>query len=200
MALTHRSFNSHKEAHYERLEYLGDRVLGLVLSHWLFDQFPESDQGEMSKKIHIHACQEMLAHICKIIGLQTYIRCGKSDGHVVQRPSIQSDVVESVIAALYLDGGLAAAQEFIYKHWDIHAKHNSLSFDNAKSQLQEWTATQNLPLPVYHLVRQTGQDHAPEFFIQLDVHGFECAKGQGHTRKIAERHAARVFLDRYVCK
>ncbi len=194
-ALTHRSMSPDNNS-YERLEFLGDRVLGLVLSQWLYARFSSADQGELTKRFHALARQEMLASICVDLGLHEHIH--HEAGDLSSRPSVQADIMEAIIAALYLDGGLQAAQAFIKEHWSVETSTPDNFYENPKSTLQEWTARQGLPLPEYLLVSRSGQDHAPEFLVELHVKGFASVTGQASSIKTAERQAAIIFLEKEV--
>jgi len=192
-AVSHKSLPT-AESSYERLEFLGDRVLGLVLSSWLYQHFQTADQGELTKRFHRLSCQDALAEICVRLGLQNYIRHEGGADSLADRPSVQADVTEALIAAIYLDGGLGAAEAFIRRFWPAEQDLPEDFTDNPKSGVQEWAAARSLSLPVYKLIKRSGQDHAPEFLVQLTVDGFVPVTASGTSRKGAERNAAARFL------
>lgn len=201
MALTHSSVADVGHESYERLEFFGDRILGLVLSAWLYKAFKSADQGELTNRFHALARGEYLAGICVKLGLQKCLLHEKGASTLAEQPSVQADIIEAVIAALYLDGGLNVAQKFIESHWQIEKTAPDRMAENPKSALQEWAAAQRLLLPKYDLISQTGSDHAPDFCVQVNVQGFTPQTGKGSSRKAAERAAATAFLKKYVlCK
>ena len=136
-ALSHRSIFSN-DLSYERLEFLGDRVLGLILAKHLFVEFKSDDQGDLTKRFHAQAKQSNLSEIAIKIGLHNFIVAEKGID-LSSQPSILADVVESLIAGLYLDGGLETAENFILKHWDWHGRVPEDTLHNPKSALQEWS-------------------------------------------------------------
>lgn len=196
-ALTHASWTGWTD-NYERLEFLGDRVLGLVLTDHLFSQFPDADQGELTKRYHHLSNETALARICKALGLQDFVIHAPSQDGLTARASVQADVVEAVIAAVYLDGGLAAAQRFILSNWTIPDDLPTQTDSNPKSELQEWAAAAKQDQPAYRVVGQTGTAHEPVFEVSVEISGIGRRTGEGMTRKQAEREAARRFLLSYV--
>lgn len=197
-ALTHSSVARTPSQSYERLEFFGDRILGLVLSDWLYQAFPQADQGELTTRFHALARQEYLAGICTTLGIQACLLQEKSNEKLADRPSVQADIIEAIIAALYLDGGLQAASTFIKAHWQVKEAVPDILSENPKSALQEWAAAQKIPLPDYQLISQTGSDHEPEFYVQVQLTGFPAETGKGRSRKTAERAAAALFLKTHI--
>ena len=198
-ALTHASWTGWTD-NYERLEFLGDRVLGLVLTDHLFSRFPEADQGELTKRYHYLSNEAALAAICQALTIQNFIICDPAQTGLATRVSVQADVIEAVIAALYLDGGLEAARRFILSNWTIPEELPNELDSNPKSELQEWAASAKYDRPVYQLIGQTGSAHEPVFKMSVELHGLGISTGEGRTRKQAEREAARRFLLQYVHK
>ena len=198
-AFTHASWTGWTE-NYERLEFLGDRVLGLVLTSHLFSRFPEADQGELTKRYHHLSNEAALAAICQALKIQDFIICDPAQTGLAMRASVQADVIEAVIAALYLDGGLEAARRFILSNWPIPDELPNELDSNPKSELQEWAASAKYDRPVYQLVGQTGSAHEPVFKMSVELSGLGICTGEGRTRKQAERDAARRFLLQYVHK
>ena len=196
-AFTHASRAGPKSS-YERLEFLGDRVLGLVLTDHLVHNFPHADQGELTKRYHHLSQEAALAQVCQRLGLQTLILHAPLQKGLSERESVQSDIIEAVIAALYLDGGLDVVRQFILTNWTIPEQLPTQAETNPKSELQEWAASENCELPVYRLVKQTGSAHEPAFKITVSIKGVGRCTGKGRSHKQAEREAARQFLLRYV--
>ncbi|MGB1394641.1 MAG: ribonuclease III [Candidatus Puniceispirillaceae bacterium] len=197
-ALTHSSIAPDPSKSYERLEFFGDRILGMVLSDWLYQAFPQADQGELTHRFHALARQEYLAGICTKLEMQNCLLHEKGSKRLAERPSVQADLIESIIAALYLDGGLAAAASFIKSHWQVKEAIPDVLAENPKSALQEWAAAQKIPLPAYQLVSQTGSDHEPEFCVRVQLAGFPAETATGRSRKTAERAAAALFLKTHI--
>ena len=198
-AFTHASWTGWSE-NYERLEFLGDRVLGLVLTSHLVSQFPQADQGELTKRYHYLSNEAALAAICQNLKLQQFIIHAPTQAGLVERASVQADIIEAVLAALYLDGGLAAARRFILANWTIPEELPTELDNNPKSELQEWAAARKCAHPTYQLLGQAGSAHEPVFAMSVEIAGIGRSTGEGGTRKQAEREAARQFLLRYVHK
>ena len=192
MALTHRSLRA-DEYSYERLEFLGDKVLALILSETLYHKFADADQGELTKRYHPLAKEGALAKIAVGIGLPSFI-LADGIGGVHERASVQSDVAEAIIAALYLDGGMAAAQKFVLTHWVFDDAVPDDRNENPKSALQEWAAARQLGLPAYNVLHKQGPDHELYFSVEVVLNGIHKAQGEGLSRKIAEQDAARNLL------
>ena len=192
-ALSHRSVFSANMS-YERLEFLGDRVLGLILAKHLFLEFDHDDQGKLTKRFHAQAQQSRLYEISQKIELQNYIIAEKRI-ELAMQPSIMADVVESVIAALYLDSGLEVAEQFILSYWNWQGDVPQDILHNPKSALQEWSEAQGLGLPTYELIKKTGPDHQACFTTKVVIEGFQPSMGTGASKKLSERDAARQFMD-----
>ena len=192
MALTHRSLRADKYS-YERLEFLGDKVLALILSEILYHKFADANQGELTKRYHPLAKESALATIAVAAGLPSFILSdGISDVH--ERTSVQSDVTEAIIAALYLDGGMEEARKFVLAHWVFDDAIPDDRHENPKSALQEWAAARQLGLPAYSVLDKQGPDHALYFSVEVVLNGVHKAQGEGLSRKIAEQDAARNLL------
>lgn len=191
-AITHKSCMSAK-VDYERLEFLGDRVLGLVISSALFAHFSNDDQGALTKRYHSLVQQDPLAALGEKLSLSTFIRSDKT-GQAKKRASVISDVVEAVIAAIYLDGGFDKAEQFILNHLDIKKTTADDKQANPKSALQEWALARKAALPHYEQVAMSGPDHAPQFIVSVSIDGFGSMEGHGASKKQAERDAARLLL------
>lgn len=197
-ALTHRSVNKDNN---ERLEFLGDSILGFVIANLLFQAFPNETEGKLSRlRAHL-VKEERLAEIAGELELGDYLILGpgelKSGGH--RRQSILADAFEAVIAAIYLDGGIESAQMFIItlyenrvKTADIHSSHK-----DDKTLLQEFLQSKKQALPIYVLDKTTGEEHHQLFYVSCHVNGITpVGKGRGSTRRKAEQEAAKALLQK----
>jgi|TARA_R100000005_G_scaffold96232_2_gene81628 ribonuclease-3 len=200
-AVTHSSLvkgkgNKPSRPDYDRLEFLGDRVLGLVISEELFRRFPNAESGQLSRRYNAQVRRETLAEIGLEMGLQDYIQMAgdlaASGGR--ENPAILEDVMEAIIAALYLDGGMQAARAFIKLKWWPRFDRKDASKKDAKSALQEWLAKTGRVLPVYAVVEETGPDHDRKFKVMVTVEGFSSTTGSGSSKRSAEQKAAAKML------
>ena len=192
-ALTHKSAEISVKGHYERLEFLGDRVLGLVISDALFHHFNTEDQGELTKRFHALVQQNALAKIAVMLELSQLIITDATK-QAAKQPSVLSDVIEALIAAIYLDGGYENAQRFILRYLDVTKTSSDDGEANPKSALQEWAMARKLPLPTYQLVAKSGPPHAPHFTVKAQIADGQEVTAQGASKKEAEQHAARALL------
>ncbi len=193
-AVTHSSFANEKRLGKnkcnERLEFLGDAVLELVSSEFLYAHYPDVPEGELTKKRASMVCEPSLAMSARDIRLQDYLLLGKGEETTGgrKRDSITSDALEAVIGAIYLDGGIENARDFILRFVLNDLEHKSLFYDS-KTVLQEIVQDQG-KVPQYVLTGCTGPDHDKCFFAEVHVSGKLCGKGKGHTKKAAEQAAA----------
>ncbi|QIB36406.1 ribonuclease III [Ancylobacter pratisalsi] len=183
---------------YQRLEFLGDHVLGLVVSDMLYRAFPNAEEGELSRRLADMVCEEACAEVARTMGVAPHIRLGsgeeRSGGR--ERSAILADIAESVLAAAYLDGGFPAAEAMVERFWRPRVKSPGGSVRDPKTALQEWAQARGLPPPTYRLVERSGPDHNPEFRIAVDVPGHEPAEGNGTSKQGAQKLAAAAFLQR----
>ena len=200
MALTHRSWANEQGLgeHYERAEFLGDAVLDLLVAHWLYSEYPEMAEGELSKLKSQLVSEPVLARWARALGLGTALRLGigedRSGGR--DKPSLLADVVEAVLGGIYLDGGLEAARQVI-EGWlssGPAAGFAELLSVDAKTTLQELAQSQGLDLPVYRHVSEKGPDHEKRFFVECWLGGQLISDGSGASKKQAEQSAARAAL------
>ena len=195
-ALTHAS--ARKGVDYQRLEFLGDRVLGLIISELLFSSFPEAPEGELSVRLNALVNAEMLASIAEEIGLPDFIATGAElralSGR--KRVNVRADVVEALIAALYLDGGFDAARAFVHRHWSEHAESAGAARRDAKTELQEWAHQVAGEAPTYSLEGRSGPDHDPLFTVSAELKGYKPVSGKGRSKREAEQNAATAMLER----
>lgn len=191
LALTHRSLRTDES--YERLEFLGDRVLGLVLANVLYRTFPAEDQGGLSTRLHHLAQQNYLAAIAQKLDLASYIQAEKGN-QLTDRASILSDVVEAVLAAVWLDGGWDAAEQLVLRFFDWQAEPPVAAVTNPKSALQEYVDARALGPVKYEVTRRSGPEHALTFVISASLPNSQAACGSGGNKKAAESAAAQALL------
>ena len=196
-ALTHGSRNANRPD-YQRLEFLGDRVLSLIIAEELFKRYSDEQEGQMAARLSLLVRGETCAAVGIAMGLDQFILLGpveKKKG--VQRSgSVLGDVVESLIGALYLDGGLDVARGFILKQWEKRINSEPGSLKDAKTIVQEWALGRALPLPHYEVVSREGLEHSPTFTVELRVGPFEVTKGVGASKRASEMAAANEFIAR----
>lgn len=194
-ALTHPSSSDQRT--YERLEFLGDRVLGLVISEWLFKNYEDATEGDIAPKLNELVSKEACADVAATLGLGAHIimAAGEIEAGGREKKSILGDVIEAIIAALYLDGGFDPASEFIHRQWkEMFDRADDIRVD-AKTRLQEWAQAQALPLPEYIVTSREGPDHAPVFTVEVTVEGYPSVEGMGTSKRSAERAAATLMLE-----
>ncbi len=183
---------------YERLEFLGDRVLGLVIAAWLLARFPTEREGTLARRHAALVRREALGRVAETLGLGAHLRLspGEAGGGGRHNQTILADACEAVIGALFLDGGLVAAERFIYDHWAALIDEARPPPRDAKTALQEWAQARGRPLPAYRITRQCGPAHKPEFEVTVEIAGEAPAVGTGPSRRHAEKAAATALLRR----
>jgi ribonuclease-3 len=201
LALTHISAIAgprNRAGSYQRLEFLGDHVLGLVVSDMLFHEFPMADEGELSRRLADLVRGETCADVARALDLGAVVRLGGSEAHTGGRRSaaILADVCEALIGAVFLDGGYGAAADFIGRFWRDRMLMPQRPLRDAKTILQEWAQARGLPTPSYREVARTGPHHDPEFRIAVELPAFAPAEGQGRSKRAAEQAAAAAMLAR----
>jgi ribonuclease III len=192
-ALTH---SSKRGANYERLEFLGDRVLGLVVARWLYERFPDEPEGNLSRRFNTLVDRVTCSDIGREMGLPAVIRLGKQarDDNANWSDNVVGDVVEALIGAIYLEGGLDAAEVLIRARWAPLLEGQQRAPKHAKSALQELAAARELPNPDYEVVSRTGLHHAPRFTVRVSIKGLGEAEAQGLSKQEAETEAAKALL------
>ena len=204
-ALTHVSAlnpaKRHRADSYQRMEFLGDHVLGLVISDMLYKAFPRADEGELSKRLADLVRRETCAEVARSLGLGEDIKLGavgNASATARLRESVLGDICEAVIGAIYLDGGYPAAAAFVERHWTERMLKNRRPMRDAKTALQEWAQSKALPTPVYREIERTGPHHDPHFRVAVTLPGLEPAEGVGGNKRAAEKNAALAMLAREV--
>lgn len=194
-ALTH---GSHADPNYERLEFLGDRVLGLVMADWLFTLFPDEPEGKLSRRLNTLVTGETCALIAREIGLVPHLRLGKQarDDGAAQSDNVLGDVVEALIGALYLEGGQKAARSFIRNAWATIVETQDSAPKHPKSALQEWAAAHNRKPPVYEVTDRSGPHHNPKFTVSVSLGKLAEAMATGASKQEAETAAAKALLEK----
>ena len=200
LALTHRSKGS---INYERLEFLGDSILGFVVAEWLYNNFPEVTEGQLSRMRSSLVRKETLAEIARELGISEYLILGegelKSGGF--NRDSILSDTIESLIGAIYLDANLMAATEFVYLHFGEHFDGISgrQNFKDYKSRLQETMQKNGFELPIYEIIKTEGEQHNQYFTVECVLSESQLSsKSTARSRRLAEQQAAEKVLNKYL--
>ncbi len=199
-ALLHPSALPHQPgsaSDFERLEFLGDRVLGLVIADLLSGRFPGADTGAMARRYNALVRRETLSEVAGALGLGDCLELskGESEGGGRDNPAILADACEAVIAALYLDGGLAAAQRFIHRYWADRMAALTTPPTDAKTALQEWALSLARPAPTYREVERVGPAHEPVFTVEVTVEGLPPTSGSGRSKRQAEQAAAEALLE-----
>jgi ribonuclease-3 len=193
-ALTHSSRSAN---HYERLEFLGDRVLGLVIAEWLYALFPEEPEGMLSRRLNILVSRETCAEVGRQLGIGKQALLGKQarDDGAADSDNVLGDLVEALIGALYLEGGTEAVQRFLRRAWAERMNEADSAPKHPKSALQEWAAAHNLQPPAYRVTHRSGPHHAPSFEVEVSIKGAGEARAAGTSKQEAETAAARALLD-----
>jgi ribonuclease-3 len=194
LALTHSSVAGGQS--YERLEFLGDRVLGMVIARALYERYPNEPEGNLSKRYNGLVDRVTCAENGREIGIPAFIRLGKQarEDRATESDNVVGDVMEALIGALYLDGGLRAAEQFILRMWEPDLEVQRRAPQHPKSALQELAAARDLKPPVYEVVSRTGAHHAPQFTVKVSVPKLGEATADGTSKQEAETAAAAALL------
>ena len=199
-ALTHRSAvhgRGRKHGSNERLEFIGDRVLGLVMAEWLAERFPNEQEGELGPRLAYLVSQPVLAAVAEAIGLDAVLSVarGEAKAGVTKRATVLADALEATLGALYLDGGLEIARNFIRHAWNDALIAQAEPPKDAKTALQQWAQKRGLALPSYHVMGRSGPSHDPEFDVAVTV-GDLTATGRAGNKRAAEQLAAEALMER----
>ena len=196
-ALTHSS-TENKEYDNERLEFLGDRVLGLSIADQLFTFFPEEEEGSLAKRHAGFVQQSDLVLVAQMLGLADHLKLSvgeiKSGGQMKEK--ILSDAMEALIGAIYLDGGFGVAHDFVKKFWGERLRLQISPPEDAKSRLQEWAQAKSIPLPKYTLINKSGTSHSPIFEMEVFVTEGGKAVATAKSKRAAEKSAALKMLQK----
>jgi len=183
---------------YQRLEFLGDHVLGLIVSDMLYRAFPNADEGELSKRLADLVRKESCADVAKALGFVDDIKLGAvgAGAGARLRKSVLGDICEAVIGAVFLDGGYQAAAQFVERNWTERMHKLRRPLRDPKTTLQEWAQGKGLPTPVYREIERTGPHHDPQFRIAVELPGLALAEGTGGSKRAAEKAAASAMIAR----
>ena len=183
---------------YQRLEFLGDHVLGLVISDMLYRAYPDAEEGELSRRLSDLVCEKACAEVAQEMRVGPFLRLGAGEERTGgrNRQAILADIAEAVLAAVYLDAGFPAAEKLVERFWRPRLERRGSAGRDPKTALQEWAQARGLPPPHYRLVEREGPDHNPQFRIAVEVPGWEAAEGTGSSKQSAQKTAAAAFLER----
>ncbi|UJW76633.1 ribonuclease III [Rhizobium sp. SL42] len=198
-ALTHASAHvSKSRGDYERMEFLGDRVLGLCVAELLFSIYRNATEGELSVRFNQLVSAETCAAVADEMELHRYIRTGADVKAITASNmlNVRADVVESLIAAIYLDAGLEAARGFILRFWTARASRADGARRDAKTELQEWAHAKHSASPIYKVAERSGPDHDPRFTVIVEIPGVKPETGTDRSKRAAEQVAATKILER----
>ncbi|MEM8918949.1 MAG: ribonuclease III [Pseudomonadota bacterium] len=195
-AVTHGSFG---EKDYQRLEFLGDRVLGLTIASELYTQFPDEPEGRLSQRLNGLVSGKTCGEVAESLNVNAHLRLGKQarDDGARNSKKVLGDVMESLIGAVYLDHGMDRARSFIVRYWNSRISGMEKDIQHPKSALQEWAAAHKRKMPVYELIEKTGPHHDLRFKVQVSVANVGCVESTSSSIQTAETHAARLFLETY---
>ena len=194
-ALTH---GSQAAANYERLEFLGDRVLGLVMAEWLWEQFPDEAEGALSKRLNALVTGAVCADVARDLGVRTHLRLGKQarDDGASDSDNVLGDVMEALIGAWYRDAGLDAVRGFVRRAWGNRVAAHTKAPQHPKSALQEWAAAHNRRPPEYSVIDRSGPGHAPRFTVAVAIGKLNPVEATGGSKQEAETAAAKAMLQK----
>jgi ribonuclease III len=194
-ALTH---GSHGRDTYERLEFLGDRVLGLVVASWLYQRFPNEPEGKMSRRYNALVARETCADVGRTLDLPRFIRLGKQarEDHANLSDNVVGDVTEAMLGAIYIDGGIERAEAFVRTHWAAFLDGQKRAPVHPKSALQEIAADKKLGVPLYETLARIGPHHAPRFRVKVSLGRHGEAEAEGDSKQEAETAAAAALLEK----
>ncbi|MCS6971447.1 MAG: ribonuclease III [Leptospiraceae bacterium] len=207
IALTHKSYSNEyrselptgSDRHNQRLEFLGDSALGLIIAHQLYLTRRKTDEGGLTRLKSIAVCEASLCHVAEKLHLAELLRMGKGELATggLSRPSNLADALEAVIGAIFLAAGFDTAREFVLRHFQEILDHPEKIEEGRdyKSALQEYLARRSQVRPEYQIIAAVGPDHEKEFTVALYINGEKCAEGSGRSRKQAEQNAARAYLE-----
>ncbi len=196
LALTHASMG--KDKNNERLEFLGDRVLGLAIAELLNGNFPEAPEGELARRFNRLVKKDTCAIVAKELELGPHIIMGEGERESggSEKPTILADACEAILGAIFLDSGYAPTKALIFRMWSPKLLSSDVIPTDPKSALQEWAQSRRLALPKYGEVNREGPDHAPQFTTEVRIDGLAPAKGTGTSKRASEQEAARTMLRR----
>tara|TARA_B100000029_G_scaffold508276_1_gene594781 strand:+ start:3028 stop:3696 length:669 start_codon:yes stop_codon:yes gene_type:complete len=192
-SLTHKSYDNINN--YEKLEFLGDRVLGLTISKKLLELYPNDNEGILDKKLASLVNKKKCFEIGKNLKLHEYILVGNSNKRITKiEEKIVSDCCEAIIGAVYLDKGFEYTEKFVLNIWNDLIKHSKITLVDAKTKLQEFSLKKYKTLPVYKVISNTGPRHKPNFKVAVKLKELKYISASGSSKKQAEQEAAKEYL------
>lgn len=197
-AITHASMSSGVRGHNQRLEFVGDRVLNLVIAEALFQDDPTASEGTLAPRYNALVRKETCAEIARAIDLGAVLKLGRSEMQSGGRrkDALLGDATEAVIAAIYFDAGLEAARAFVLTHWGARIKAADSHVSNSKSELQEWAQGRAMATPIYSEVSREGPPHAPQFVIEVALQDGRSAQARAGSKRAAEQAAAAALFQK----
>ena len=192
-SLTHKSYNS--QNNYEKMEFLGDRILGFVISKKLIELYPKEKEGTLDKKLASLVNKNKCLEIAKNIELEKFILVGNKNSKVKIENKIVSDSIEALIGAIYYDKGFEVTEKFILSNWKIFMDISNETFIDSKTKLQEYSLKKFKILPIYKLISIKGPKHKPKFIISVKIKDTKIFEGSGESKKKAEQNAAKKLLE-----
>ena len=197
-ALTHSSYDSKNyKTNYQRLEFLGDRVLGLIISEAIFKRFKNEEEGKLSKRFSDLVSKKTLIEVSKEIGLQNTINTSKEYIDKIKiTDSMLADSLEALIGAIYIDSNFEEVKKVVLNLWSKKLSSQEKPPVDAKSFLQEWCLSKKKKIPVYKILEKSGPDHKPTFLVELRIENFQKVQGEGSTKKKAEIDAAQKIIEK----
>jgi ribonuclease-3 len=197
LALTHVGAASGRNATYQRMEFLGDRVLGVCIAAMLYDAFPDADEGQLSRRLADLVRRETCAEVALEWDVEPHIRLGPGEKTLAAlRQAILGDICESVIGSVFLDGGFDAARGLVARSFESRMRAPNRPLRDPKTTLQEWAQARALPAPTYRERARSGPDHAPVFVVAVRVEGHAEIEAKGSSKRVAEQAAAAAFMAR----
>jgi len=195
LALTHPSVANAKSN--QRLEFLGDAILGAVVARIVYDLYPDEKEGELARRHAALVRGETLTQVARDIELGEALQIGTSETQSQGRKNASNleDALEALIGAIYLDGGMSAAEQFITARWTEMSRKMETPPKDAKTSLQEWAQARGLPVPLYRLAETAGPAHAPEFTIEVTVQGYGTKAAKATSKRLAEQMAATELME-----
>lgn len=191
-ALVHSSYSSNLNENYERLEFLGDRVLGINIAYLLYKTFPNDVEGCLSQKHVALVNKDTVANIARNLGIAKYIKLANEE--IRYNPNVLCDVCEAIIGAIYLDGGIDASLKFVTANWIEEIEKNPTAPKDAKTTLQELAHALGRDVPEYVIVKREGTEHEPVFYVEVTIKSQGSATGVGRSKKSAEQEAAAAMI------
>lgn len=184
---------------YQRLEFLGDRVLGLAVSEMLYEAYRQAPEGDLSVRLARLVRRETCAEVALEWDVGPHVRLGAGEKRSggAKKAAILGDVCEALIGAVFVDAGYAAACALVRRSWETRMRADAAPVQDAKTAVQEWAQARGLPTPDYSEVERSGPAHLPRFVMQVLLHGFEPERGEATSKRAGEQAAAQAFLDRW---